>query len=50
MEFTKLISERYSVRKYKPEKLQKEVSPVVGWAVFGGVFALAILLGFLICL
>lgn len=25
MEFTKLISERYSVRKFKPEKLQKEV-------------------------
>jgi len=31
-------------------KMQETVSPVVGWAIFGGTLALAILLGLLICL
>ena len=31
-------------------KMQETVSPVIGWAVFGGVLVLAVLLGLLICL
>lgn len=31
-------------------KLQETVSPIIGWAVFGGTLVLAVLLGLLICL